>query len=256
MKNRFERNTALSLVIISVLFVTACTKKSDGANSFGSGTSAAVSPVSTPATPVGGQGTAASPASPQPDANYPLTNYTDITSGNQVMFLYYALSGMPPDYAKIAESYSKDYRSTSDAFKQQDILKVLTQKIDASISSAKTQRYITWVIQPSFIGHYDFSKKSFPLNAPIQKGVTEYVTDNSKYRIGFTNGSDFSELPVSDENLAKKIENSVSKSESFTIKIYGFAQSTDPYNDSVNILITHVSLLAQDGAILASNPEK
>jgi len=258
MQNKlFKPYAVLPLAVIAAFSMTACSKKDQSP-------SAAAPTSQSTAAPQNAPQSASSPSSatntslPQPDANYPLANYINLTSGNQLMFLYYALSGMPPDYSKIAGLYSKDYRSTSDTFKQQDILKTLTPQIDASIAAAKSQRYLIWTEDYSPVGHYDFGKKAFPLNSPYLQNATAtgYFNDNNGYQIKFGNGADFAVMPVPDENQAKEIENRVSKSQPFKVKIYCFAQNTDPSNDSVNTVITRVELLTEDGAVLASYPAK
>ena len=248
---------ALSLVIITTLSTTACTKKTPNT----------VIPVATNApAPQNGQQSPPPPppsnsintASPQPDQSYPISNYTNLTSGNQLMFLYYALSGMPPDYSKIARFYSQDYRNTSDAFKQQDILKALSPQIDLSISAAKNQRYLIWTENYSYLGHYDFNKKSFLINSPYFQNATTtgYFNDNNGYKIKFMNGTDFAALPVPDENLAKDIESRVSKSQPFNIKIFCFAQNADPSDNSIDTIITRVEIFTQNGTAIASYPAK
>ena len=255
MKN--NRNFIAHLLMVTIaLSLTACAKKNDNAGNSGSGSSTTVLEPPAPAP-------APAPAQQQsssvkPDPNYPIANYVNLTSGNQLMFLYYALSGMPPDYSKISQLYSQDYRNTSDAFKKQDILKALTPQIDAAISAAKNQHYFIWEADYTPISHYDFSKKSYSINSPYFQSASAsgYFGDNNGYKIKFENGTDFVSLPVPDENLAKAIESRVSKSEAFNIKIYCFAQNADPSDDSINAVITRVELLTQNGIVLASYPAK
>ncbi len=253
MKNNRDFIAHLLMVTIA-LSLTACAKKNDHAGNSGLGSSAAVAPTA-PTAPTAAQQQS---SSVKPDPNYPIANYVNLTSGNQLMFLYYALSGMPPDYSKISQLYSQDYRNTSDAFKKQDILKALTPQIDAAISAAKNQHYLIWEADYTPISHYDFSKKSYSINSPYFQSASAsgYFGDNNGYKIKFENGTDFVSLPVPDENLAKNIESRVSKSEAFNIKIYCFAQSADPSDDSINAVITRVELLTQTGIVLASYPAK
>lgn len=200
---------------------------------------------------------------PQPNASTPITSYTMLTSGNQLMFLYYALSGMPPDYSQIASAYSQDYRNTTDSFKQHDILQALTPQINAAITAAKSQRYVIWAVNNILIGHYDFNKKAFPLNNGfLQDNAAGNFTDNSGYSILFKNGSAFSTMPVADENVAKNIENRVSLPQGlmfstnpesmFNLKIYAFAQKADLSNHQIDCVITRVDLIGHNGTVLAS----
>jgi hypothetical protein len=169
------------------------------------------------------------------------------------MFLYYALSGMPTDYNQIANAYSQDYRNTTDSFKQHDILQALTPQINAAINAAKSQRYVIWSVDNTVIGHYDFNKKSFPLNNGfLQDNGGGSFNDNSGYSISFKNGSAFSLMPVADENVAKDIESRVSQYQGFNIKIYAFAQNADLSNHQIDCVITRVDLIGQNGTVLAS----
>lgn len=59
---------------------------------------------------------------PQPDWNTPDGAYVPVTKGSQLMFLYAASSGMPPDYDNMASAISQDYSMTSDQFKKHDML--------------------------------------------------------------------------------------------------------------------------------------
>ncbi len=190
---------------------------------------------------------------PQPVATTPQTAYATLNSGNQLMFLYYALSGLPPDYDSIAQKYSVDYRNTSDEFRKHDLMAALKPQIDASIKAAANQRYVIWTVGNTRIGHYDFNKKAFPLDDGIlQQGGSGYFFDNSSYQIEFVNGAAFASMPVADENVAKDIEARVSRYQGFNIQIDAFAQSADPSDHHVKCVITRVSLLAPDGTTLAT----
>ena len=65
---------------------------------------------------------AAAASLPQADPATPATSYVDITSGNQLMYSYIALSGVPPDYAAVAQRISREYTSTDVAFRKQEVL--------------------------------------------------------------------------------------------------------------------------------------
>lgn len=252
----FKPYVVLLLALTATLSTTACTKKTPN-------TAAAPAAANTPApeNEASANGQQATPPSsslagatlPQPDPNYPTANYINLTSANQLMFLYYALSGMPADYSKIAKEYSRDYRNTSDEFKQHDILKAITPQIDASISAAKNQRYC-WVTTNINVAHYNFSKKTFPINTPA--GLSIMGASYDSYGINFKNSSDYNALPVPDESLAKDIESRVGNFESFNIKIYFFAQNVNLSNNTINFVITRVDLLSRNGTVLTSYSEK
>ncbi len=193
----------------------------------------------------------------QPNPLVSASSYIPITSGNQLMFLYYALSKMPPDFESMAMSFSQDYRNTNDAFKKNDIMSALKPQMLAAIEAAKSQRYGIWTLDYVPVGHYDFNKKSFFLNSPFLTGNgTGYYRDNSSYQVNLKNGDAFNAMPVADENVAKQIEALVSRGQGFTVKIYFFAQSADLSQHYVNAVATRVDLIDRGGNILASNPAK
>lgn len=77
-----------------------------------------------------GVSTPAAPTLPIAEAATPLSTYVNVDSGIQLAYLYYAVSGLPTDYEKLAEISSQDYRSTTDSFKKKDILDTLKPQID------------------------------------------------------------------------------------------------------------------------------
>ena len=91
-----------------------------------------------------GTETAKQDALPKPDADKPLSSYPELTSGQQVMFLYAAASKLPPDFEKMAEVYSREYRQSSDAFRKNDLLQAIKPQIEQGIAQAAAQPY-AWV---------------------------------------------------------------------------------------------------------------
>ena len=238
---------AIFVTLITILSLSACSKKGDQATvpNQAASSSYAASPQAN-----------SSPLE-QPNLSTQASSYVDLTSGNQLMFLYYALSNIPPDFESMATNYSQDYRNTSDAFKKNDIMNVLKPQMLAAIETAKTQRYGIWTIDYAFIGHYDFNKKAFPLNSPfLANSSIGFFQDNGRYQIEFKNGDAFSYMPVADENVAKKIEELVSHGKQFTIKVYVFAQDANLSRRDVDAVITRADLLDKSGSLLASNQAK
>jgi hypothetical protein len=189
---------------------------------------------------------------PKADPQTPDSRYVKITSGNQLMFLYYGLSGIPADYEAVANAYSDDYRHSSDAFRKQDIMNAIKPRIDDGIMQAKSQRYFTYEIGRPDLQHYDFASKSFAMNN-MADGYTWYMNDNSGYRLAFTNADAFHKLAVSDEALARKIEGAVGKYPSPSLTVYGFAQEADLNEKLVKAQIVKVVLRDTQGNALASN---
>lgn len=185
-------------------------------------------------------------ALPKANADTPLDQYVQLTSGNQLMFMYYGLSNMPLDYEKITQAYSQEYRSTNDAFKQKDILNALKPRIDSEVAKAKNMRYYRTEEQAN-LASYDFNAKGFPVNNQIGDGSFGYYNDNSSYRYAFTNGESFKMLKVADEAKARQIEALTKKYPPMKLVFYVYAQDADPSDLSVKSQIVKVRLLDASG---------
>jgi len=189
---------------------------------------------------------------PKGDPNTPAGNYVEIDSGNQIMFAYLGIAGMPIDYNEVAGNYSRDYLGTSDEFKKNDLLKALKVKIDAGVAQAAQQRYVKLEIADS-VGKYDFEKKAFPLDSSVwEKGSYRYFGDNSNYKIGFNNGASFRYLNVPEEDKARVIEGLRSKYESMRTVVYGFVQDADVSKKTVQAQILKIELMDKNGNVLAT----
>lgn len=189
---------------------------------------------------------------PQPDASVPIAQYTELASGNQLMYLYHALSGMPIDHAAAASEVSREYNSTSDSFRKRDLLAALKPRIDASVADAAGQPYIRIDISASSqLGKYDFERKGFALKALNDASTTRYFQDNSRYQLGFSNTDAYSFLPVSDEAQARQIEQVISKYETMVLRVYAFANDADTATQHIKSVITRVVLTDRAGKTLA-----
>lgn len=192
----------------------------------------------------------AAAALPQPDANKPLSEYPELDSGNQIMFLYVAAAGLPPDYAKLAESYSRDYRTTSDTFRKNDLLEALRPQLDQRIAEAGANPYGWMQIDDADLGAYDFERKGFPVNE-FSDGSYRYFSDNSSYRIGWSNNSQAAFAPVVDEQVARQIESMRNDYRNRPqLKIFFFAQSADLNSQRVSGHITRVQITDRSGRVL------
>jgi len=189
---------------------------------------------------------------PKGDPNTPASSYTDIDSGNQIMFAYLGIAGMPIDYNEVAGNYSRDYTSTSDEFKKNDLLKALKLKIDAGVAQAAQQRYVKLEIADP-VGKYDFDKKGFPLDSSVwEKGSYRYFGDNSSYKIGFNNGATFRYLNVPEEDKARVIEGLRSKYQAMRMVVYGYVQDADVSKKVVLAQILKIELTDKNGNLLAT----
>jgi hypothetical protein len=197
------------------------------------------------------QAAAARDALPKADKSTPDSNYDALNSGNQLMFVYLALADMPPDYSKIAANVSRDYAQATDEFRKHDLLAALTPKIDAGIAAAKSHRYFKVVI-PNPIGKYSFEQKGFPLNSSLWESDSyRYYTDNSNYKLGFSNGEAFRYLRVADETVARAIEAQRVHYDT-KLMVYGYFQSADIAKNVVSAEIVKVVLVDKQGNVLAT----
>jgi hypothetical protein len=190
------------------------------------------------------------------DTSTPLASYVKLEDGNQLMFMYYALSGLPVDYEKIAGQYSREYRETSDGFKKQDILTALKPRIDGEIEKAKNGRYFIYTTGGAIkytLDPYDFNSKSFSLNQNIwSPEAYSYFNDNSSYKFSFTNGEEFKTLHVEDAEVARKIEGMISGYKDAKLTIYAFSQDADPSKGQIKAQIVKMQFTDAKGKDLLS----
>lgn len=242
MKSNLIKVCALVLVSSSIL-LSGCSK-SDGAAQGGSPTSA------TPPK--------ADSSLPKANANTPLDQYVKLTSGNQLMFIYYSLSNRPVDYEKIADQFSREYLTENDTFKKKDLLVTLKPSIDAEIAKAKNLRYIVLEEGP-MISSYDFATKSFAIGNEIGAGGSGGYSDNSTH-FAYTNGDDFKSLKVTDEAQARKIEALVTAQKgsiqsqlnggvntNMKLVFYAYVQDADPTDTTVKLQIVKLQLVDAQG---------
>ena len=184
---------------------------------------------------------AAAASLPQADAATPSASYVDITSGNQLMYSYIALSGVPPDYAAVAQRISREYAGSNDAFRKQEVLDALKPQIDAKVSEAKTKRYLRYQINgQGALSPYAMEKAAFPAKF-ADAGTYYYMYDNGDYKLAFSNGDGYSLLKV-DQEAARKIEAARSSYKDFAIIVYAYAQEADMASNQVKAQIVKVTI--------------
>jgi hypothetical protein len=189
---------------------------------------------------------------PKADPATPASSYVAIDSGNQLMYRYLGLAGLPLDYRDIATKISTEYSRSNDEFRKNDVLKALQPQIDASIAQAKAQQYLKVDIsQP--IGKYDFEKNGFPVDSSLwESGSYRYFYDNTAYRLSFTNGESFRYLTNIQEEAARNIERLRSAYDGLHMVVYAFAHSADVTKTTVQAEIVRIELLDRKGNLLAS----
>ena len=191
-------------------------------------------------------------ALPKANKATPSADYTELSSGHQVMFAYLALAAMPIDYKEIAERFSQDYSRAGDEFRKNDLLTALKPKIDGEVSKAGARRYLKMTIDNP-IEKYDFDKKGFPVQSGIwEAGSYRYFNDNGSYKLGFSNGETFRYLDVAAEDSARAIENLRGKYEPLRLVVYCFTQDADVSNKTIKAEIVKVELIDKRGNVLAS----
>lgn len=241
-----QKRLAIALVVILGLAIQGCGKKE---GEMAVAEEAGAAPSLQQALSVETQQKAKLAALPKGDRNVPLESYQELTSGNQLMFLYSGISGMPIDYDKLASAYSNEYRSTNDGFKKQDVLNALKPRIDSEIERAKTHRYIKYISgNDRPLDSYDFKQQGFSVNDRlVLPGNYSYYNDNASYRISFTNGQQFRFIKVTDQAKARQIEDFISKHQNLTLVAYVFAQDVDPNDMIVKSEIVKLKLLDPQG---------
>ena len=188
---------------------------------------------------------------PQPDKGVALDQYVAIKSGEALMYLFYGISKMPPDMNSVAEQISADYRVSNDQFKRQDMLKVLTPRIQANIAEQGQHRYVTWDVEGDVLDHYDFTAKRFPIKPAYWNGNSRFFwNDLPQYQISFSAPNALHDLPVADEGLAREMEGMVSQFHPLRMKIFAFVQDADLNSKTLNAVITHVELSDRTGRLL------
>jgi hypothetical protein len=164
---------------------------------------------------------------PHPDLSTPDSAYVPLTSGTQLMFLYNAFSGLPPDFERMANESSDEYQRTSDNFRKQDLLAALKPQYEARIADAKAHPYVLWQADWTHIEHYDMARKGFPLlDSLLSDGGSGYMSDVRGYSFTLGNSEGFRFLSVTDEARAREIEAMMAHT-SFPIRIYAFVQGAD-----------------------------
>ena len=245
------RKTTLMLMTASVLALSACKQDSKNTDA-GSGTDrpAATGVLGAAADKAKAKTVAATV--PQPDATKPLSSYPEVDSGMQIMFLYVAASRLPPDFTKLAETYSSEYRETNDSFRKNDLMQAIKPQLEEKIAVAKSMPYGWMDIDDSDnLGAYDFERKGFPIEE-FQSGRYRYINDAYQYKLTWANHGQVAFAPVPDEAVARQLEAMrTNYSDKPKLKIFFFAQSADLNEQKVNAIVTRVQITDKSGRVLA-----
>jgi hypothetical protein len=203
-----------------------------------------------------------------------LSNYQEIRTYTELMFLYYSTSLEAPNYATMANVFSKEYRSEVNTFRRAELLEKLKPRLDAGICAVDRSQYFT-VRMPAdatLFSHYDLPAKAFhvpvirfPCSNVFVKQPDFCRADPGStgfYDLQFTNDDDFSLFPIADERVARQIEDLVSKKVPPRLQIYAVTQTTGENHTSlitvqvVKSRIMAMSLLDAAGHVLATELAK
>lgn len=187
---------------------------------------------------------------PRGDKDKALTEYVELDSGKQLMFLNLALSGMPADYAAIASNISRNYSNENDNFKKNDMLKALKPGIDQEIEGAKERRYVYIDVSDTPLQTFDFNQSAFPIKL-LSTGSYRYFHDISGYRAEFDHIEPFALLKVSDENMAREIEQLRTKYQ-LEARIYMFAMDVPVGSNNVRFEPMAIEIRDKQGRVLAT----
>ena len=194
---------------------------------------------------------------PKADRNVPEDKYVHLDSGYQVATLFYALSGMPPDYEALARAASQEYRSTNDEFRKRDLIEALKPQINQQIALYRDpqRRYFTATISQGLqLGHYDFKTSAFPFQQDLSQNSYHYFNDANGYTFSFTNGTGFEQVPVTDEGRAKEIESLVTHYQlGGEVGGYVCAQGADTAHNRVEMQIVRMVLYGPQHREIARN---
>lgn len=250
--------TALLLPILTALALAACKQEPAGVDAATAG-----APREKGFFGIGGgddaedeAAVAASPGLPEPDMKKPLESYPELQSGQQIMFLYVAASKLPPDFAKLAESFSQEYRNTSDSFRKNDLLNAIKPQLEQKIKEAEASPYAWMQVVSANLGPYDFERKGFPVRE-FEQGRERYFYDGSNYRLTWANVDEIQFVSVPDEAKARELEALRNIAQGVQMKIYFFAQSADLNRQVVNAYVTRIRFTDRDGRVLVEyGPER
>lgn len=245
------RKTTLTLMTASVLALSACKQDSKNTDAGSDTDTPAVTGMLGAASDKAKAKTAVA-AIPQPDANKALSSYPEIDSGMQIMFLYVAASRLPPDFIKLAETYSSEYRETNDSFRKNDLMQAIQPQLQEKIAIAKSLPYGWMEIDDSDnLGAYDFARKGFPIDE-FDSERYRYINDAYQYKLSWANHGQVAFAPVPDEATARQLEAMrANYSDKPKLKIFFFAQSADLNEQKVNAIVTRVQITDKSGRVLA-----
>lgn len=189
-----------------------------------------------------------------PDWNTPASDYVSLATGNDIMFQYYAHTGISPNYKTIATNFDHRYANTSDVFTQHKILKEIKPIIDQRIASAKQHPYVYWPMYNLNLGNYSFKRHGFSTSGTMLfgNGSQMYYDTNSSFSLELRNGQAFSFLPVKNQKLAQKIEHYVSQDDTLYVQPYMFVNGASLSSHEVRAIGIRINVYGPQKQLLLS----
>lgn len=214
----------------------------------GSASNSALSPSAPAASP-------APAAYSMPDLKTPLTDYVPLQTSNDVMFQYYAHTGIAPDYKTIASNFDRHYVDTSDVFTKRKIIKEIKPLVDRRIAAAKAHPYVYWPMFGLELGTYSFKRHGFSMQGTmlISGGYAEYTNfESQRFDVNLRNSRDFTFLPVTNQKLAQKIEHWVSQDQDLYVQPYLFVNGASLNHHQVHAVCTRINIYGPQKQLLMS----
>lgn len=218
---------------------------------------------------------------PHADLKVPDSAYQIASKSNaDLYFARLAFENPPLNYDAIAKSIDYKYANTSDAFKKQEILQTIKPRIDQSIENAKANRYYVITDNSLKFGHYDFEKKSFPIEEFINtapdpshafepqihlynsKEKSTYLASDAIISVIVTNPESFTNLTVTDQDTARRMEefiNMNSYDKPYNVEIYTAIQGYPKNYDRKDYLygeVTKIRVIDYKGNLIGETSIK
>ena len=175
----------------------------------------------------------------------PLSAYRSIDDPAAIAVTAAAVSKAPVPLESLALAVDPRLSFITDAFQKRDAIEAMRPRLTEQQAAAAKNRYLRFRLSAPALGGYDFQRKGFPLNAIGADGWLGFAGSGS--RIRYTNGAEFGFLPVADEALARRIEESRRALTALSLDVYLYAMGRDPTEElSVIGQITSVVLRGRD----------
>ncbi len=226
--------------------------------------SAASSSAATPPPPAASAPSSTPPPAPkpaapkaaaytQPDWTTPTSDYIPLRDTNDVMFYYYANTGVSPNYKTIASNFDRHYMDTTDVFTKHKIIKEIRPIVDRKIATAKAHPYVYWPMYGMSLGTYSFKRHGFPMQGTmlLGGGYVRYTSWRYEYfSVVLRNTQDFQFLTVKNRKLAEKIEHWLSSGQNVYVRPYLFVNGASLDHRRVKAVATKIEIFGPQKQLL------